>query len=387
MDERECGFRLAAVDTFVLKAPAQPPVQTSFGIMHHRPALLVRVRDEHGATGWGEVWCNFPSVGAEHRARLVQSYLRPMLMRATWRSPLHCFESLSAGLETLAIQSGEYGPLAQAVAGIDMAVWDLLARRAGQPLWRLLSRTQSDAPAPRVRVYASGLNPTQPETLAAGKQQEGFEAFKLKVGFGHQRDEANLAALRATLGAAAVLMVDANQAWTLEEAVRAAQTLAQYGVAWLEEPMRADTPHEQWEMLAQRQPIPLAAGENVNGLAAFQQIIEGRGVSIIQPDVGKWGGFSYCMKVAGAALAHGKWLCPHWLGSGLGLAAALHFKAAVGGEGYVEVDANPNPLRALLSPPGLVVSAGEVTLGETPGLGVEPDFDALEPYLHRLGPV
>ena len=156
------AFEVQRLDVFVFRAPADPPVQTSFGIMLDRPAVLLRVRDAEGVSGWGEIWCNFPIVGAEHRARMAAYYLRPQIEGRRWDSPQTCFRALSEAFAVLAIQCGEPGTLHQIVAGLDVALWDLLARRAGQPLWRFISDRKEAACAP-IPVYASGLNPTSPE--------------------------------------------------------------------------------------------------------------------------------------------------------------------------------------------------------------------------------
>ncbi|MCW5582076.1 MAG: hypothetical protein KIS72_12110, partial [Luteimonas sp.] len=111
------SFRLDRLEVFVFRAPADPPVQTSFGIMRDRPAVLLRVTDAHGAFGWGEVWCNFPVVGAEHRARMAQTYLPPLACGRTWADPAECFETITQRLAVLAIQCGEPGTLNQIVAG------------------------------------------------------------------------------------------------------------------------------------------------------------------------------------------------------------------------------------------------------------------------------
>ena len=87
----------------------------------------------------------------------------------------------------LAIQCGEVGPFAQAIAGVDIAVWDPLGRKQGKPLWQL-----TGGKTPTIKVYASGLNPSSPEVLAANKHDQGYRAFKLKIGFGAERDIANL---------------------------------------------------------------------------------------------------------------------------------------------------------------------------------------------------
>ena len=88
-------LRLAKVEALVLRAPVETPVQTSFGIMHDRPAVLVRIEDRDGMVGWGEIWCNFPSVGAEHRARVLESCIAPILLEQEWDSPLQAFDTLS----------------------------------------------------------------------------------------------------------------------------------------------------------------------------------------------------------------------------------------------------------------------------------------------------
>lgn len=380
------SFSIAELEAFLFRAPADPPVQTSFGVMRDRPALLLRVTDRDGAHGWGEVWCNFPVVGAEHRARLALAYLRPLVRAQAWESPAQCFAQLSAKLHVLAIQSGEPGPLQQVVAGLDVALWDMVARRAGLPLWKLLAveGAAADAAPMPIPVYASGLNPTAPERLAARKLEEGFRAFKLKVGFGAARDDANLQAMRETIGAATPFMVDANQAWDLPQAIEAGRRMARHDLGWLEEPIPADSAPAQWAQLAAAQPLALAGGENLAGAAQFRDFIEGEGLSVLQPDIGKWGGFSVCVEVGRATLRRGKRFCPHWLGGGIGLTASFHLKAAVGGPGYVEVDANPNPLRELLAAPAFVLEDGCVRLSERPGLGVEPDLAACRDWRIKL---
>ena len=374
------AFEVQRLDVFVFRAPADPPVQTSFGIMRDRPAVLLRVRDAEGVSGWGEIWCNFSIVGAEHRARMAAYYLRPQIEGRRWDSPQSCFRALSEAFAVLAIQCGEPGTLHQIVAGLDVALWDLLARRAGQPLWRFISDRKEAACAP-IPVYASGLNPTSPEKLAATKLAEGYRAFKLKVGFGAARDDANLRAMREVIGPDTPFMVDANQAWTLEQALQAGRAMQDHGLGWLEEPMRADAPLRDWERLAREQPLALAGGENLAGMDAFQVFTASPALSVLQPDLGKWGGITGCLAVGRLALERAKLFCPHWLGGGIGLTASFHLKAAVGGPGYVEVDANPNPLRELLATPQFALRDGAVLLDAAPGLGVEPDLQATRDFL------
>ncbi len=373
-DPRE--FEIAGIEARVFRVPIANPVRTSFGIMHSRPAVLVRAVDAQGTEGWGEVWCNFPSVGAEHRARLIRETVAPLLKGRRFHSPDQVWRSASQALEVLAIQSGEPGPIAQCLAGVDVALWDLAARAQGQPLYRYLG---AGAAAQRLPVYASGLNPDRPEDLAAAKKAEGHRAFKLKVGFGRERDLANLAALRKTLGDAAALMVDANQGWDLETALCMSRAIAPFRPLWLEEPLRADAPVEAWQQLARTSPIPLAAGENLRG-DDFSAAVGAGWVKVLQPDLGKWGGFSGCVAVARGALAARTRFCPHWLGGGIGLIASFHLLAAVGGDGLVEVDSNPNPLRELMAVPFPTLADGHMDMPQGPGLGVVPDLAALRAF-------
>ncbi len=366
-------LRIVGVRSLVFRAPVVEPVRTSFGVMHDRPALLVRIEDDNGAFGWGEVWCNFPTVGAEHRAHLLDTIVAPILREQAWADPRAAFYELSRRLHILALQSGEPGPIAQVIAATDVAMWDLAARRAGEPLWKMLGGS------PSVEVYASGLNPSNPEKLATKKLQEGYRAFKLKVGFGAERDRNNLRALRNLVGPLA-LMVDANQAWAPEEASAQSAALAEFNPLWLEEPIAADQPLEAWQRLARDSRIALAAGENMRGAESFDAALGCGAFGVIQPDLGKWGGFSGCLEVGRRALERGVMFCPHWLGGGIGLAASLHLKAAVGGRGYVEVDANPNPLRELGVIPAFRVQEGKISLSGIPGLGVVPNLAAIEPY-------
>ena len=361
-------LQLRAIGVSVYRAPVDTPVQTSFGTLRDRAAVLVRVTDDSGLEGWGEIWCNFPTVGAEHRARLLSETVAPLVLSRSWSSPPECHEELTRTLRVLAIQSGEAGPIAQVLAGLDIALWDLVAKRAGLPLWRLLGGRSH-----QVAVYASGLNPTDPERLAEAKAAEGYGAFKLKVGFGAERDLGNLANLRRSVGDVATLMVDANQAWTVGEARVMADRLSPFRPLWLEEPIAADEPLARWRELAETSKISLAAGENLRG-QEFSDFLAAGVLKVIQPDVAKWGGFSGCLPLGKVAAEAGAWLCPHWLGAGVGLLATLHLKAAIGGEGFAEVDANPNPLRNLLAGDLPVVRQGGMSLSERAGLGAEPDL-------------
>ncbi len=370
-------LKLRRVTARVFRCPLEQPVTTSFGTMRDRPMVTIEVEDDQGVRGWGEAWCNFPAVGAEHRARLVDSVLTPLLLARSFRDPVEAFEHMTSRTAVLALQSAEPGPFAQAIAGIDTALWDLAARRTGKPLWKLLN----DGGASTIRVYASGLNPDAPERLAKSKQQAGYTSFKLKVGFGGERDLANLTKLRSTLGPDAGLMVDANQGWSVEQALEMLPKLEKFGLSWLEEPIRADVPWSEWRRLKSATRIPIAGGENIAGVADFERAFDAAVLGVVQPDLAKWGGISATLPVARRIRELGLRFCPHYLGGGIGLLASAHLLAAVGGDGLLEIDANPNPLRSIIAVDLERVIDGNVTLSARPGLGIEPDIGVLASYL------
>jgi len=337
--------------------------------MTNRPAVIVEAVEQDGTVGHGEIWSNFPQCGAEHRARLASSACVPLILGQAWTSPADAFDHLTKRLHNLAIQAGEPGPISQAIAGIDTALWDIAAKREGLPLWRLLGG-KGDG---RMPAYASGINPDGSLEQAKKAEVDGYRAFKLKIGFGRERDLSNLKALREGLGADQPIMVDANQAYDLDEAIQMSELLAPYNPAWLEEPLPADSALDDWKKLADLSPVPLAGGENIRGDAAFDEAIAAGVFSVIQPDLAKWGGISKGLPLAKRIQEGGARYCPHYLGGGIGLLASAHLLAAAGGDGALEVDSNRNPLREGLATPYPSLIDGDFVLTETPGLGVIPD--------------
>jgi D-galactarolactone cycloisomerase len=228
-------------------------------------------------------------------------------------------------------------------------------------------------------VYASGINPDGCDRMAAASKARGYRSFKLKIGFGEQRDLANLAAMRDAIGPEGGLMVDVNQGWSLDEALQRVPGLAPFALGWLEEPLRADRPWSEWQALAQATAIPLAAGENVAGAAPFDAAIASGTLRILQPDSAKWGGISGNWPVIAAAQAAGLRYCPHYLGGGIGLLHSAHLLAASGeaSRGMLEIDANANPLRTAVAGTLNDVAEGACALGELPGIGLAPDLAEL----------
>lgn len=378
---------LSRLDVHVFRVPLDQPVTTSFGAMRDRPAVFVRIEDVHGAFGWGEVFANWPAAGAEHRARLLVEDMGDLLIGQRFAHRSDLFHRLTDQTRIRALQCREWGPFDQVIAGLDVAFHDLMARKAGKSLARFFN---PDAP-PSVPAYASGIHIRDAAEVIAHCRTEGHSAFKIKTGFDLPRDIADTRRITETLAPAERLFADANQGWDVDQAITYLQGIAGVPLGWLEEPIIATAPAEDWARLRQISAIPLAGGENIAGIEAFDHTLAAGTFGYLQPDLAKWGGITGCEVVARRALSAGATYCPHFLGGGIGLLASAALLAAVGGPGLLEVDVNPNPLRAAfdLFRPGQ--PQNRLHLLQAPGLGITalPDelsrFETLHAYLTAKG--
>ena len=367
--EREggAGIQIARIDAWAVRQPLERPIATSFGTMHDRPAVFVRLENSEGCFGWGEVFANWPAAGAEHRVNLLMQDVADFVFETKLEAPSDLFNTLDRATHIRALQCGEWGPFRQVIAGLDIAAWDLFARRAGIPVRQLLNPEASE----RVTAYASGIHIKDADELIERARQSGFANFKVKVGFDLERDAASVNALASGLAEGERLFADANQAWDLKEATSFLNQVARAGIGWLEEPIPADAPEQEWCNLASTTQIPLAGGENIAGQQDFAAAIKTGALLVVQPDIAKWGGFTGCFAVARDAIAASRLYCPHFLGGGIGLAASAHLLAAAGGEGLLEVDVNPNELRDGFGPAAEKITNGEWLIEPGPGLGIE----------------
>lgn len=366
-------FVVTRIETYIYRAAVSKPVVSSLTTIAERVALLVRVEDSDGAFGWGEVYATLPSHGAEHRALTLHRTIAPLILGQHVTDIAQLWRTLATRTHGMAIQTGEPGPIGAVLAGLDCALWDLQARRAGMPLCRLLGADPRPVPA-----YASGLNPSDGPEVVRQSRAAGFRAFKQKIGVDEATDLANLAQIRREMAPDEKLMVDVNQGWTLTEALAKAPLLAPYALTWVEEPLQADRPAEEWLRCAHAYASPLAGGENLRGDDFDTQT---QWLGVVQPDVGKWGGVSGCLAVARRAMAAGRRYCPHWLGAGIGLMTSAHVLLAAGGAGMLEVDVNENPLRERLAQPFASLREGAMQITGAVGIGVEPDLAQAAPWL------
>jgi D-galactarolactone cycloisomerase len=276
---------------------------------------------------------------------------------------------------------------------VEAAVWDLAGRALDTPCWRLLGGRSE-----RLLAYASSAELLPAEERVArilALRDAGVRAVKLR--FHHddwREDVAVVEAVRDAVGPELELMVDANQGWRMPgdreprwdvaTAAQCARALEPLRVYWLEEPLRTDD-LAGYRALRSRTDLRLAAGEMVRGAHEARDLIARGGVDVIQTDVVLAGGFSGCRRVAALADLHGRMWSPHTWSNGYGLVANLHLALAVSTCPFVEVPYDPPGLSAqrrdwLLPAPVEIAADGTIAPPPGPGLGVVPDFDALEQW-------
>jgi D-galactarolactone cycloisomerase len=276
---------------------------------------------------------------------------------------------------------------------VEVAVWDLVGRALGQPLWKLLGGRSE-----RLLAYASSgerVGPEERVRRVLAWRESGVRAVKIRFHHGDwRRDLEVVEAVRAAVGSTMEIMVDANQGWRmagdrrvpwdLATAAACARELERMGVYWLEEPLRTDDV-DGYRLLRRRTSIRLAAGEMLRGLHEARDLILRGGVDVIQPDAVLAGGIGGCRRVAAMAEGCGHAFSPHTWTNGLGLLANLHLAVAASTCPFVEVPFDPpawSPARRdwLLPEPLEIAADGTIAPPPGPGLGVTPDLEALERY-------
>jgi D-galactarolactone cycloisomerase len=374
------AVKITAIHVYPLRVELRAPFAFSQWTFRHRETTLVSVDTDEGLTGWGEAYGP-----ASPNAAAVRDFFAPQL---AGRDPRDT-EALWHFLFARSIDYGQKGTMVAAISALDIAFWDIKARAAGVPLYRLLGGAEIES----IPCYATGFYfgdqnlERQFVREAEGYLAEGFTALKMKVGLGVERDAVLVAAVRRAIGPDARLMIDANHAYSAVDAVALGRLVEPHRITWFEEPVSPLDVSGYLEV-KRRISIPLAGGECEYTRFGFEPLLRRRAVDYAQPDLCSCGGVSEGMKIATLASIYGVHVTPHAWGSAVGQAAALHFYAALSGppatllraEKLLECDRTENPLRTEIADSPIRFHAGRLFLPETGGLGIEVREEKLKQY-------
>lgn len=356
-----------------------PKVQrTSQGDYAAIELVVAEVITRDGLTGWGE---GLARKGAEFYAGFTENVLAPAVIGRDARDRRALWRAMRAPL------SGRPGgQIVEAISAIDIALWDLAGKAAGQPVHKLLGGMGRR----EVQAYASSINWLDDATVeqeVAAALACGFTEIKVKLGQPVAAAIARARLVRRLVGDGVALFVDANCAFDVHEALDLGRGLVDAGYALFEEPIRADD-RAGYAALARHLPIRLAAGESDFYAGEALQLMSDRSIGMVQPDVARAGGITETWRIAELAASLHVGYAPHvgWSGA-ICAAASLQLAAAAEACRTTECMVYSNPLRDRL----LVQSVGEkgmlrggkLPVPDGPGLGVEVDRDVLAEF--RIG--
>ena len=367
-------------------APVERPFTSSRGWLYKtRGSCIVELETADGTVGWGE--CYGPSAVAK---AYIDTQFGP---RIVGRDPFDV-EVIWEDLYNRIKDYGGKGMAASALSGIDIALWDIIGKSTGRPIHKLIG----GAHRTEVTAYATGLSYIDMDRLveeaveeAQGYVEEGFTAVQMKIGLGDPKlDIRRVAAVRDAIGADVRLMVDANHCLTVPQAIRLGRELEKLDVEWFEEPISPED-IDGYVEVTRALDMAVAGGENEMTRWGFRDLVVRKAMDIVQPDVCAAGGISECRKIATLAAAHGVECVPHAWGSVIGVAATLHFLAALPDQPpsfrpmppMFEFEQCENPFRDLLAKEPIVQVRGKVQIPTGAGLGIEIDRKILDRY--RVG--
>ena len=337
---------------------------STHGLIEGFELITARVRDVDGAEGVGYTY-TVGTGGAAVRALLARD-LAPRLAGREAED----IEALWQLMWWALHYGGRGGAQALAISAVDMALWDLRARRQGAPPWRALGGFD-----PRVPCYAGGIDLELPLDGLLRQTDDnlarGFRAIKMKVGRAALREDVErVRAMRAHLGPDVPLMADANMRWSVDEAIRAARALRDQDLVWIEEPTIPDDVPGHVRIVREGG-MPIAAGENLHTLHEFRALIAAGGVTFPEPDVTNCGGITTFMKICHLAEAFNLPVTSHGAHD-----VTVHLLAAVPNRSYLE--AHGFGLDRYIELP-LQIQAGRAIAPDRPGHGVVFDWAALSP--------
>ena len=349
----------------ILLVDLAPPVPRSDAIQSFVTQETPFVRVHTADSGIGTGYSYTIGTGGSSVVALLKDHLAPRLIgrdpaciEQIWRDLLFATHATSVGAVT-----------SLALAAVDTALWDWRCRRDNQPLWKAAGGAQTSVPVYTTEGGWLHLSPDDLVRESVAAQQQGFKGAKVKVGKPRlAEDLARLNAVRAAVGGSFEIMVDANQCFSLSEALRRAPHYAELAIGWLEEPLPADDlmGHQR---LAAQSTLPIAVGESLYSPGQFGDYVRQQACHIVQVDVARVGGITPWLKVAHLAESCNLAVAPHFL-----MELHVSLTTAVPNGAWLEYI----PQLDAVAGSRVQISDGRAVPPETPGLGIEWDWPEIQ---------
>lgn len=372
-------MRIAKLETWALEAKVEKPILSGLAPFTAFTATVVALTTDDGITGYGECI-------ARKSPRVVETVVRDLLWPVVQGRDPRDAEGLWDEMFAVLRGWGHYrGFVQEGISGIDQALWDILAKAQGVPLYKALAGAGRE----RVPCYASSVYVKDIEAMAKEAADQvascGHKAVKVKIGRsaelgGTKLDVESVRRIREAVGPDIELMVDVNGAYDAATAIKVGRALEPYDITWMEEPVYADD-YAGYELVRRSQPLPIAAGETEFGLFGFRELLARRALDFVQPQIGRVGGFTAARRLGGLVHAYNLKMAPHTgLSGGVAYLAALHLAASAAALHRYEFWYGQNPLREIFSEPFPQPKDGFIAMPKGSGLGLEVDRRALDRF-------
>jgi L-rhamnonate dehydratase len=345
-------------------------------------ALIIRVETDAGITGIGEVDSNPMAVKGAIEGPFSHTTATGLAQVIIGEDPFET-EKLWHKMYRANIYGGRRGAGLHAISGIDIALWDIKGKALGLPVWKLLGGGFHK----KMRCYASSLfGPTPEKTgeLARRYRDQGFTAVKFgwdPMGQDEKTDIALVREGRKGLGDGPDLLIDAGLVWDSKTALQRARAFAEYGIYWLEEPLRPDD-YDGYKKLARATDVRIAAGEEESNRASFLELMDRGGIDVVQVDLTRCGGFTEAIKIAALAWDRGLPVANHGFTTYVNVTAALHWLNSIPNALICEFVAEEETnLRESITKQKLRARDGYLDIPDAPGLGIDLDEKGMAKYL------
>jgi L-alanine-DL-glutamate epimerase-like enolase superfamily enzyme len=371
--------------------PLEKQHTSDFGRTTSFDSVIVRVETDKGITGWGEAKAGVGSAAAcGGLAAIINQDYTPLLVGQDPREISRLWdvmyntprEGFAVGMGHVLPQLGRRGLSVSAIAGVDIALWDILGKSLGAPVWQLLGGRRAE----RMAAYASG-GWADAEHIGAQLKgycdAAGFQAVKMRVGVmdgSPAGSAARVRAARAALGPDIKLMADAHGTWTVAEARAFCRMVEDCDLFWFEEPVTADDKQGQAEV-RRSSTVPISSGESEFTRHDFRELAELRAADVLQPDLAIAGGITEGVRIGAIASAFNLRLAPHLWSGAPAFAAGLHLAASNSAGFILEYSLGHNPMLHELVEESFSVADGMVEIPDRPGLGIT----IREEFLGRYG--
>ena len=343
------------------------------GSEHYMDVTVVTVETTDGSVGVGE---SLSYGGVDTVASAVEKMLAPLILG----QESYGIRSLSEKMYKGTYRLGRRGLVISAMSGVDTALWDLLGKEMGAPVYKLLGADRRP-----IKGYITGGYYREDKDIKKLVEEEksyveaGFDTVKIKIGgMSVREDLERVSAVREALGKQVNIACDANNVYDFNTAMRVGRELEKLGVIFFEEPIMTDYP-DLSASLAQSLDIPIAGYETAYTQFECRDLIEKHAVDIVQADASWNGGITELLNIGSLANAHGLPLIPHYSAGGIGFVASLHAAAAIGSP-MIEYHLRPNPLRKKLAGDAINYEGGAFQLPDKPGLGVSVEPEVFEEF-------